>query len=58
MMYQHESNFLGLFKKSPQTIFVCETNPDAPAITITSREILLLLVSSLFHPGGEKSIPS
>ena len=42
-----------LFKKSLYAIFVCETNPDPPAITIASREILFLLVS-LFYPGAER----
>ena len=27
---------LGLFKKSPSAIFVYKTNPDPPAVTITS----------------------
>ena len=31
-------NIWGLFKKSPQTIFVCETNSDAPAVTIACRD--------------------
>ena len=47
----------GLFKKLPYAIFVCETNPDPPAFTIASEEILFLLVSSLFHSGAVRWIP-
>ena len=47
-------NFMGLFKESLQAIFVHETNPNPPAVTIASSEILFLLVSSLFYAGAKK----
>ena len=48
-------NILGFFKKSPEVNF-CGTNPDALAVTITSREILFLFAFLLFNPGAERGI--
>ena len=48
---------MGLFKKSPKAIFVCEANLDAPVVTITSCDILFLSISSLFHIDAERDIP-
>ena len=43
---------MGFIKKSPQTIFVCETNPDFLWLLSFLEDIIFLLVSFLFHPGA------
>ena len=43
----------GLFKKSPKTTSICQTNLDLPVVTIASWQGPFCLVFyCLFHPGS------